>query len=64
MISAHYDEATKRWNILTDKGRKFAATYFVTALGILTNPNVPDLPGKESFEGVAFHSARWPKISM
>lgn len=61
VVSAHYDEDAKRWNIRTDQGRQFSATYFVTALGILTNPYVPDWPGKESFQGIAFHSARWPK---
>lgn len=61
VVSANYDEEAKRWNILTDQGRRFAATYLVTALGILTNPIVPDWPGKDSFQGEAFHSARWPK---
>lgn len=61
VISAHYDDATKRWNIATDKGLHFSATYFVTALGILTNPYIPSFPGIDSFKGLSFHSARWPK---
>ncbi|KFY38562.1 hypothetical protein V494_04306, partial [Pseudogymnoascus sp. VKM F-4513 (FW-928)] len=61
VTSAHYDEGKKRWEISTDKGERFSATYFVTALGILNNPNIPNLPGIDTFKGQAFHSARWPK---
>lgn len=61
VVSAHYDEATNRWNIATDKGLRFSALYFITALGILTNPYIPKFPGIDSFKGLSFHSARWPK---
>ncbi|OBT68911.1 hypothetical protein VE03_02119 [Pseudogymnoascus sp. 23342-1-I1] len=59
--TAHYSAATNRWEITTDKGHRFSATYFVTALGILNNPNIPTYPGLDTFKGPAFHSARWPK---
>lgn len=61
VTSAHYDAARNRWDIATDKGLHFSATYFLTALGILTNPNIPKFPGLDSFQGISFHSARWPK---
>ncbi|KAJ3541235.1 hypothetical protein NM208_g4698 [Fusarium decemcellulare] len=61
VISAQYDVARNRWNIATDKGLRFSATYFITALGILTNPKIPAYPGIDSFKGISFHSARWPK---
>ncbi|OBT45045.1 hypothetical protein VE00_04177 [Pseudogymnoascus sp. WSF 3629] len=59
--SAHYDAETNRWEISTDKGHRFSATYFVTAVGILNNPNIPKYEGINTFKGLAFHSARWPK---
>ncbi|MBV9319469.1 MAG: NAD-binding protein, partial [Mycobacterium sp.] len=31
----------------------------IAATGVLHHPNVPDLPGLDSFAGAAFHSARW-----
>jgi 4-hydroxyacetophenone monooxygenase len=31
----------------------------VTAVGQLNRPHIPDIPGKDSFEGPCFHSARW-----
>ncbi|KFY60372.1 hypothetical protein V496_05347 [Pseudogymnoascus sp. VKM F-4515 (FW-2607)] len=59
--TAHYDAEKNRWEIATDKGHRFSATYFVTALGILNNPNIPKYAGIDTFKGAAFHSARWPK---
>ncbi|OQV06001.1 hypothetical protein CLAIMM_10645 [Cladophialophora immunda] len=61
VVSAHYDATSNRWLVTTDKGLRFSATYFLTALGILTNPYIPDFPGLNSFKGLSFHSARWPK---
>ncbi|KAL2848180.1 hypothetical protein BJY01DRAFT_246505 [Aspergillus pseudoustus] len=61
VTSAQYDAARNQWDITTDKGLQFSATYFVTALGILTNPKIPKFPGIDSFQGISFHSARWPK---
>ncbi|KAL3456481.1 hypothetical protein BJX64DRAFT_270566 [Aspergillus heterothallicus] len=61
VVSAHYDETRNRWDIATDKGLRFSATYFVTALGILSRPNVPKHPGLETFKGTSFHSSRWPE---
>jgi cyclohexanone monooxygenase len=61
VVSAHCDAEHNRWNIATSKGLRFAATYFITALGILTNPYIPKFPGIDSFKGISFHSARWPK---
>jgi cation diffusion facilitator CzcD-associated flavoprotein CzcO len=61
VVSAQYDEARNRWQIDTDKGLRFSATYFVTALGILSRPNIPKHPGIDTFKGAAFHSARWPE---
>ncbi|KAL4912765.1 hypothetical protein BDW62DRAFT_193964 [Aspergillus aurantiobrunneus] len=59
VISAQYDPSWNRWVIATDKGLRFAATYFVTALGILSRPSIPKYHS-DTFKGLAFHSSRWP----
>lgn len=59
--SAQYNAERNRWEVTTDKGHRFSATYLVTALGILNNPSIPKFPGIDSFKGLSFHSARWPK---
>ena len=50
------DEA--RWEITTDAG-KLRAQFLISALGPLTEPVYPDLPGRQDFQGTQMHSARW-----
>ena len=59
MTSARWDDDDQVWRISTASGRRYAARVLVSGIGGLHVPNVPDLPGRDEFEGVAFHSARW-----
>jgi 4-hydroxyacetophenone monooxygenase len=58
-----YDEATRRWavHVRNADGRRetFTANAVITAVGQLNRPRLPDIPGRDTFAGVAFHSARW-----
>lgn len=54
-----WDEAKKRWMIKTDRGDEMSAKYVVMANGILTTPRLAKIKGQESFQGDAFHTARW-----
>jgi cation diffusion facilitator CzcD-associated flavoprotein CzcO len=56
--AAEWLEDEGRWRIDTDKGEVLARV-LVAGLGPLAEPKFPDIPGLESFEGNAFHSARW-----
>jgi len=56
---ARYDEAAGRWQIETASGRVWRPRVLVAGCGQLNRPFVPDLPGLEGFEGIAFHSAEW-----
>jgi len=55
---AAWSEADKRWEIETDRGT-FTADFFLPAVGALSDPLIPELPGIEKFQGKTFHSARW-----
>jgi len=63
VVDATWDEATSRWTVRTSQGGSPGPTYdvdvVVTAVGQLSRPSVPDLPGIGSFTGPAFHSAEW-----
>jgi cation diffusion facilitator CzcD-associated flavoprotein CzcO len=59
--SAHFNEATERWTIATDKGRTIDAQFLVTCCGMLSAPLTSTFPGQETFKGQLFHTARWPK---
>ena len=48
-----------RWVVELDDGRTEVFDIVVNATGVLRDPNVPDIPGLEDFEGRWFHSARW-----
>ncbi|OKO69217.1 NAD(P)/FAD-dependent oxidoreductase [Bradyrhizobium sp. NAS96.2] len=58
--SAHFDEATQRWQVATDKGEVIDTQFLVTCCGMLSAPHV-SFPGQETFKGKLFHTARWPK---
>jgi cation diffusion facilitator CzcD-associated flavoprotein CzcO len=47
-----------RWLLDTTAGT-FAADVLITGTGQLSTPSIPAIPGLESFEGPAFHTARW-----
>jgi cyclohexanone monooxygenase len=58
--SAHYDEASGRWNVVTSGGERLAARFFVMATGCLSQANTPKLPGLEDFRGAKYHTGNWP----
>jgi cation diffusion facilitator CzcD-associated flavoprotein CzcO len=58
---AAFDEATNRWIVNTDDGKTYSAKYLVTALGLLSATNVPDIKGREKFKGQFYHTSRWPE---
>jgi cation diffusion facilitator CzcD-associated flavoprotein CzcO len=57
--TSEWDEATARWVISTDRGDEIRARYLIMAVGILNLVKLPVIPGMETFEGPAFHTARW-----
>ncbi len=59
VTSATYDEATCSWRLRTSTGETIDTDVLITAVGQLSRPSVPDLPGLGSFRGPAFHSAEW-----
>lgn len=59
VLDARWDADARRWRITTDRG-VVSARFFVIAAGPLHEPIVPDLPGRDTFQGEAFHSSQWP----
>jgi cation diffusion facilitator CzcD-associated flavoprotein CzcO len=56
---AVFDEADQVWRVRTDRGDTFAARALVSAMGPLSRPVLPNIPGIERFKGKAFHSSQW-----
>jgi cation diffusion facilitator CzcD-associated flavoprotein CzcO len=53
-----WDEGRQHWRVETSRGT-WTADIVIAATGPLSEPKIPDLPGLDSFQGTAFHSARW-----
>ncbi len=55
---ARWDDEAKLWRLETSAG-ELTANVLVAAMGGLTEPRAPEIPGLERFRGAMFHSARW-----
>jgi cation diffusion facilitator CzcD-associated flavoprotein CzcO len=57
VTSLHYGDG--RWTLTTAAGHRDVFDVVIAATGVLHHPNIPELPGLDTFTGRAFHSARW-----
>ncbi|KAF2094711.1 FAD/NAD(P)-binding domain-containing protein [Rhizodiscina lignyota] len=62
--SAHFQEESRTWKVGTEGGEFFTCRFLVTAMGILSTPTLPNIPGVDDYKGVAYHTGRWPKESV
>lgn len=60
VVSAHFDDRATRWTITLENGDQASAPFLITGLGPLSAPTLPNIPGRDSFDGPAYHTARWP----
>jgi cation diffusion facilitator CzcD-associated flavoprotein CzcO len=61
VASAHYREETRSWDITLGDGERYSTRFLLTAIGILSAPTMPNIPGVGSFKGQACHTHSWPK---
>ena len=54
-----WDSDGARWQLTLASGERAEAEIVVSALGMFNELAWPDIEGRDRFEGVAFHSARW-----
>ena len=60
VASAHFQEAARGWDITLEDGRHYTSRLMITAVGPLSAPTMPNIPGVDSFKGESCHTARWP----
>lgn len=60
VTQASFDEDASRWHIRTDRGHEVAARFCVMAVGCLSVPKFPEVPGLETFSGPWYHTGLWP----
>lgn len=61
VLSAHFLDDDKQWQITLDSGETVHARFFISATGPLSASKMPDYKGIDLFKGEAFHSSRWPR---
>jgi cation diffusion facilitator CzcD-associated flavoprotein CzcO len=61
VASAYYQEETRSWDIALEDGSRYSTRFLLTAIGILSAPTMPNIPGVGTFKGQACHTHSWPK---
>ena len=64
IVRADFDEVDELWRLRTAAGEEVTCKYFVSAMGMISEPVIPDIEGANEFEGPCFHSARWPQEGL
>lgn len=59
VLAAEFDDEPRLWRVHTDPGGTVTARFLISACGVLTVPNLPDIDGVDSFGGITMHTARW-----
>jgi 4-hydroxyacetophenone monooxygenase len=63
VLGATWNDGDATWSVRVrakdGSEETLVARAVISAVGQLNRPHVPDFPGKDSFAGPAFHSARW-----
>ena len=59
--SAEYQAGDSSWVTTTEDGTQVRSQFVITAIGILSAPYFPPIPGRETFKGRSWHTSHWPK---
>ena len=59
VLSAEWDSDSDAWRVEVSTGETFVVRYLITALGLLSKANYPDIKGLETFKGELTHTAKW-----
>lgn len=59
VVSSEWDDARSVWKLGLVNGEQVEVDVVIAASGVLHHVNTPDIPGLDTFEGKAFHTARW-----
>lgn len=61
VVSADYQADSGTWVVTLGSGETMTCRYFISAMGMISQPQMPKIPGKDNFKGPCFHSSRWPE---
>ncbi|MGY4226116.1 cation diffusion facilitator CzcD-associated flavoprotein CzcO [Bradyrhizobium sp. USDA 4503] len=55
-----FDETRDLWQLRISDGRELTCRFVVLAIGLLSAPTMPRVPGIDDFKGRSFHTYYWP----
>lgn len=61
IVEADYQQDTGHWKVVTAAGEIHTCKYFVSSMGMISEPVIPRIDGMDRFKGPLFHSVRWPQ---
>lgn len=64
ITEARYLEDRGIWQVTTAKGEVYTCKYFISGMGMISEPMIPNIPGMDRFKGPLFHSSRWPQEGL
>ncbi|RDI44948.1 flavin-containing monooxygenase [Nocardia mexicana] len=59
VTEARWDDRNSLWHLMFDDGNRVTTRYFISAVGALDIPRLPDIDGLDSYGGKVVHTARW-----
>lgn len=59
VVAATWDEEAATWTVTFEDATTETVDLLISAVGQLSRPRLPAIPGIETFRGTSFHSAQW-----
>ncbi|WP_327087236.1 NAD(P)/FAD-dependent oxidoreductase [Nonomuraea sp. NBC_01738] len=59
VVGLEFDDEARNWEVTTEDGAVLRANAVISGIGALHIPKFPEIKGRETFTGPAFHSSEW-----
>ena len=63
VTAAHYQEGTRRWDVILEDGRRYTTRLLMTAIGVLSAATMPTRPGRSSGSPPVKRTSSMPSCS-
>jgi len=60
VLSAVFEDETSTWLVQTNEPKTYRCRFLISAVGVLSSANVPNIDGRDSFGGEWYHTGNWP----
>lgn len=64
IINASYQKKSGAWLLTDANNQTYTCKYFISAMGMISQPVIPTIKGADQFDGPCFHSSRWPQEGL